>query len=879
MKAILRSGAEVGVAQGLDLLAGLFTAGLTARFLGASGLGELSLVLAVFLVGNTVADLGASALLTRETVREPEKARALLSTNLTLKLSILAIVVAACVPASIFAGGLGAALSGLPFLVFSSLNISLAASLRALGAFSALWRAALPAFLLQAAGSYVLLARHGNVEAVLLLMGGAQGVKLLLLALTFGSRTRRSGALSPTRWGWCPDAKEAEFAAGPRALLRAALPFAGVVALGTVYLKVDVFLLSALSGSEETGVYAAASRVTEFLKLLPGAFFAALYPALVRREKEDRPGRAPLLPIAAASGAATLALLAGAPILIKLLYGSGLASSAATLRLLALAVVPSVLSSALLLQMYAASKERAVLRISGLGLAAKVLLNAILIPEAGATGAALAWVGAEWFQLGLYVRASRDPVTAHPLPRWVEPALWGLDALAFRLAFIFFFPAHFGGDPIARMFHPNRLVLGYQLPLFQLLVAAAERLSDHPLAPRVLSALTGGLATTGFYVLAASLTNRRTARLTALLTLTNPLFVVYSLMPYQEPLMMALLAFGAAAYVAEKRVLASVLLGLACFTRYESWVVVAALAAVDAYRHRGKGLLETCALFGWAPAMWLVAYGGLAPPGTYVADSGWAWARLGRLSYLTGRVLVAAPYAILLAPWGFALAVRERGLQAFGAVVTAVIVATVVLGHDYPPGTSGVTERAAHVPLAAAVLFSGVALAASKMRVTVMAVVALSMTLAARQVRARSSEPVVRTSFEIASYLGRRLGPGDRALVVARPVDDRLINHYLGLIGERKPGELEAARRLVDELSVPEDYQRLVVSLRHGRQRLVEVGAWREEPVAVVVVFDDAQDRVPKTLELQFPAEMAFERGKKAAVFTIRHGGTSASSN
>ena len=85
------------------------------------------------------------------------------------------------------------------------------------------------------------------------------------------------------------------------------------------------------------------------------------------------------------------------------------------------------------------------------------------------------------------------------------------------------------------------------------------------------------------------------------------------------------------------------------------------------------------------------------------------------------------------------------------------------------------------------------------------------------------------------------------------------------MIARRKPEELEAARRLVQELTLPESYQRLVVSLPRGRERLIAASRWCGEPIARVLVLDGAFDHVPEEVSLAGEWErVAIENGEVA---------------
>ncbi len=474
----------------------------------------------------------------------------------------------------------------------------------------------------------------------------------------------------------------------------------------------------------------------------------------------------------------------------------------------------------------------------------------------------------------------------------VEALGFGLAAISVRVILIAAYPGLYGNDPIARMFHSDQLVLAYQLPLLQALLGLAYRALDHPLSARLVSAATGAFAAAAFYYFTRALlgeSGKKVARVGAVLFLVNPLFLVYSLVPYQEALMMGLLFLAGASFLARRRFSMSVALGLACLTRYEAWVVAVFLAAVELHRNlasrtgsgegtgfRGvlKELVRTALLFGWAPIAWVWVNGGLAPSGTYVADTAWTWERLGRFPYLLERVVFYAPYAIFLAPYGLWQCRREKTALGFLAALATATSAIVVLGHDYPPGTSSVSERAAHLPMVGAIFLSAVAIVRLAQplllaRALLAGAVACSLILSVRQVSARSSAPMVASARRIASFLETRLRSDERALVVAKPVDPSLIQHYLGVIAARKPEEVPAARRMVERFSLPDDYQRLVVSMPGGKRRLIEAGAWRGESVSWAVVFEDASDRIPEGLPLRRPPEAYLEDGKPVRVFRV----------
>src|SRR5271167_2097617 len=150
----------------------------------------------------------------------------------------------------------------------------------------------------------------------------------------------------------------------------------------------------------------------------------------------------------------------------------------------------------------------------------------------------------------------------------MKPALVFMTGLALRLALIARFPVIFGGDPMVRLRHSNQILLGHQLPLLQLIVYGIGRLTRSYLADQCVMALIGAAAALAFYFLARDLVTESAAFLAALLLATNPFLVTFSIVPYQESLMLGLIFLAFHFFYTERPLAASLCLGLACLTRF-----------------------------------------------------------------------------------------------------------------------------------------------------------------------------------------------------------------------------------------------------------------------------------------------------------------------
>ena len=161
------------------------------------------------------------------------------------------------------------------------------------------------------------------------------------------------------------------------------------------YMKIDIVMLGKMSGDRETGLYSAASRLSEGFYFIPVIVASSLMPMLLRARAQGTPqymqGLLKLYVLMV-----RLSLLIAipftilAPLLIEIIFGNDYASSAAILRVhiwTALAVFLGVASS---LYLNAEGQQKISLYRSLAGLVTNIGLNIFLIPTYGAMGAAVA---------------------------------------------------------------------------------------------------------------------------------------------------------------------------------------------------------------------------------------------------------------------------------------------------------------------------------------------------------------------------------------------------------------------------------------------------------------------------------------------------------
>jgi O-antigen/teichoic acid export membrane protein len=191
-------------------------------------------------------------------------------------------------------------------------------------------------------------------------------------------------------------------------LLRASWHFGLAALFAALQARLGTILLEQLAGVGAAGSYAGANRFLEAAKLLPNAYFGALFPALAALAADAAGMRrafrrgALLLGGYGVLAAGGLALLA--PLLIEVAYGAAFAASAPVLALLGVSLVLTLLRGVRTLYWYAQGREGFVNAVNGAAIVLQVGLSVWLIPAYGAAGAALVLVGVEAWALGALIR-------------------------------------------------------------------------------------------------------------------------------------------------------------------------------------------------------------------------------------------------------------------------------------------------------------------------------------------------------------------------------------------------------------------------------------------------------------------------------------------
>lgn len=157
-------------------------------------------------------------------------------------------------------------------------------------------------------------------------------------------------------------------------------------------LRLDFIILSVLAGPAVLGVYAIASKFAELVKVPGMALTYVLYP----RYSQAGPARAGadarrLLPrVGAPIAVAVAPLWFAAGWLIPALYGSGFDHAVTPARIILVGLILEGVAGVITAYLYGIGRPGLNSSAMGVGLAVTVLLDVLLIPSFGSTGAAVA---------------------------------------------------------------------------------------------------------------------------------------------------------------------------------------------------------------------------------------------------------------------------------------------------------------------------------------------------------------------------------------------------------------------------------------------------------------------------------------------------------
>jgi release factor glutamine methyltransferase len=405
---LLRRGATLALSNGIGQALAFAGSLVIARLLGVEGFGYYAGLMALAFVLGLLVELGLEATLAREAAGEDyARSLQLLRSSLVAKLlvgSAVSILLALPPVASFLAPDpsvRGAVqLTGL-LITLGAFNSSFGAVFRAWGQMNFVLLINVVGLSVQLIGTALLLLLFRDLIVLFAWLVVVQAIELFMGMFLF----RRGGTAlqrvaSPDGLSAARTVSEVLFAS--LAILRRSWPFAVAGVLSALALRVDLFLIEALRGSAQVGIYSTGTRLTDLLALAPNSFFGALLPEMSAQHKAFSSTRASL-PIyeralwrmAFAGLALAVIGLVGADLIVWVFFGPAFAEAAGPLRVLSITLVPLLMNRTTLVGLYATHQEHQANLALTINLAARITFGMLLIPMWSATGAAVTALIAE----------------------------------------------------------------------------------------------------------------------------------------------------------------------------------------------------------------------------------------------------------------------------------------------------------------------------------------------------------------------------------------------------------------------------------------------------------------------------------------------------
>ena len=372
-------GRLVGAALGVTALA------LLTRGLGVAGFGGYTYVVALFNVFVIVVGFGGNAIATADIARTPDRTADVLGALLGARMMT-------ATAGALMLAGIAIALEGpstrTPLLLAAP--FLLAAGLGAMESlFHAKQRMVVPVT--------SRLASQAVFVAAIAMLEARDGLTLTSAVLAFGIAALLDRGLTFVRGVRLVRPRRPRDFAPIRDLLRRSAPYGLATLFGLLYFHVDTLMLKPIRGDVETGYYGAAYRLFSFLVVVPALLATPMLPELAR----DRTAFARIYArtfqqalVLGLSAVAAIAVLAGD--IVAGLYGlEDYAPSIPLLRLLGFAFAAVCIGTLGGTALVALGRQTSWAKITGSCLALNLALNAWLIPEHGAQGAAIATVATE----------------------------------------------------------------------------------------------------------------------------------------------------------------------------------------------------------------------------------------------------------------------------------------------------------------------------------------------------------------------------------------------------------------------------------------------------------------------------------------------------
>ena len=387
--AAVRGGALRVLSYGCGAIISAGGAALLFRQLGLVDTGRYVVAATVVGIVGGVSDLGLNAVGLRESAILDQHKRAELFADLlglrlvltSLGLAIALILVSLGYSSVLVFGVLFAGLGLLLQTIQDNLSLQLLVTLR-LGtiAFLEVLRQALTVV-----GMVLLVVANQRLLAFLSLSIPVGVVLLLVTArLVRGERSLRP-TFSWQRW---------------RPMLMRILPYSAAAAASVLYYRVAILMVSQLSNSHQQGLFGVSYRIIDVLTLVPSLLAGAALPIFSRAASEDHErlvyGLGKVFEVGLIVGAgAALTIGIGSSFILRVLGGSQYTPAASVLTIQGIGLGATFVGIVWANGLLSLALYRQILALNAAGLAGMIVLLALVVPDHGARGAAVATAAGE----------------------------------------------------------------------------------------------------------------------------------------------------------------------------------------------------------------------------------------------------------------------------------------------------------------------------------------------------------------------------------------------------------------------------------------------------------------------------------------------------
>ena len=366
-----------------------------ARVLGAEGWGIFSYAITLAAFFTIFSDIGLSAILTRESAKNPELRSQYLSTSFFLKLILMTLSVILIIFVAPLFTKIAAAKELLPIvamiLVFDGLRefgFSLNRAMEKME--SEAFTKTITNVLIVAFGFlFLTLSKTAASLAWSYTLGSAIGFFIMVWTLRSYFKDIFSNFSKKLLWP----------------IFSAAWPFALSGLLGGIMMNTDTIMLGWWRTAEEIGFYGVTQRIIQMLYTLPGLLTMSIFPTFARLAINDNKKFREVL-----EKSIGISLLFGIPLifggiilggnLITALFGNEYIPATTTFQILLITLILIFPGMFISNAVFAYNQQKNFIVFLILGAMGNVILNYFLIPKYGIEGSAIATLGAQILSTG-----------------------------------------------------------------------------------------------------------------------------------------------------------------------------------------------------------------------------------------------------------------------------------------------------------------------------------------------------------------------------------------------------------------------------------------------------------------------------------------------